>query len=43
MGGYELARRIHFIAMATLVAFVAGHLLMVALVPRTLLAMVRGR
>ncbi len=43
MGGYEVARRIHFIAMATLVAFVAGHLLMVALVPRTLIAMVRGR
>ena len=43
MGGYELARRIHFVAMATLVAFVAGHLLMVALVPRSLIAMVRGR
>ena len=43
MGGYEFARRIHFVAMATLVAFVAGHLLMVALVPRTLIAMLRGR
>jgi thiosulfate reductase cytochrome b subunit len=43
MGGYEAARRIHFIAMATLVAFVAGHLLMVAVVPRSLIAMVRGR
>ena len=43
MGGYEVTRRIHFVAMATLVAFVAGHLLMVALVPRTLIAMVRGR
>lgn len=43
MGGYEMARRIHFFAMATLVAFVAGHLLMVALVPRSLFAMVRGR
>jgi thiosulfate reductase cytochrome b subunit len=43
MGGYEVARRIHFVAMATLVAFVAGHLLMVALVPRSLIAMVRGR
>jgi thiosulfate reductase cytochrome b subunit len=43
MGGYEGARRIHFFAMATLVAFVAGHLLMVALVPRTLIAMIRGR
>ncbi|CAN5690077.1 cytochrome b/b6 domain-containing protein [soil metagenome] len=43
MGGYEAARRIHFAAMATLLAFVAGHLLMVALVPATLIAMVRGR
>jgi thiosulfate reductase cytochrome b subunit len=43
MGGYEVARRIHFVAMATLVVFVAGHLLMVALVPRSLIAMVRGR
>lgn len=37
LGGYELARRIHFFAMAALVAFVAVHLVMVALVPRTLL------
>ncbi|MEO8305318.1 MAG: cytochrome b/b6 domain-containing protein [Betaproteobacteria bacterium] len=43
MGGYEGARRVHFYAMATLIAFVAGHLVMVALVPRTLIAMVRGR
>lgn len=43
LGGYEVARRIHFIAMAALVAFVAGHLVMVALVPRSLIAMVRGR
>lgn len=43
MGGYEAARHIHFFAMAALVAFVAGHLVMVALVPRTLIAMVRGR
>jgi thiosulfate reductase cytochrome b subunit len=43
MAGYEGARRVHFFAMATLVAFVVGHVLMVALVPRTLLAMLRGR
>jgi thiosulfate reductase cytochrome b subunit len=43
MGGYEFTRRIHFFAMAALVAFVAGHVAMVALVPRTLLAMIRGR
>ena len=43
LGGYEAARYIHFFSMAFLVAFVAVHLAMVALVPRTLLAMVRGR
>jgi thiosulfate reductase cytochrome b subunit len=43
LGGYEATRRIHFFAMAIVVAFVAGHLFMVALVPRTLIAMVRGR
>lgn len=42
LGGYEFARRIHFFAMAALVAFVAVHLVMVALVPRTLLAMLSG-
>lgn len=41
--GYEGARRIHFFAMAALAAFVVVHLVMVALVPRTLLPMVRGR
>ena len=43
LGGYEGARLVHFAAMAALVAFVAVHLVMVLLVPRTLLAMVRGR
>lgn len=43
MGGYDSARRVHFIAMALLVGFVGVHLAMVALVPRTLLAMLRGR
>jgi thiosulfate reductase cytochrome b subunit len=43
MGGYEGARRVHFVAMAVLLAFVAAHLTMVALVPRTLLTMLRGR
>lgn len=43
LGGYEGARRVHFFAMAAVVAFVAGHVLMVALVPRTLIAMIRGR
>lgn len=43
LGGYEAARYIHFYAMAALVGFVGVHLLMVALVPKTLLAMLRGR
>ena len=43
LGGYENARRVHFIAMALLTGFVGVHLLMVALVPRTLVAMLRGR
>jgi thiosulfate reductase cytochrome b subunit len=43
LGGYELARRIHFVAMALLVGFVGVHLVMVALVPRTLLTMLRSR
>lgn len=43
LGGYEVARRVHFLAMAALVAFVVVHLTMVALVPRTLVYMVRGR
>ncbi|MEA3395347.1 MAG: cytochrome b/b6 domain-containing protein [Pseudomonadota bacterium] len=43
MAGYEGARRVHFFAMAALAAFVAVHLAMVALVPRTLLHMLRGR
>ena len=43
LGGYEAARRVHFFAMAALVAFVMVHLAMVALVPRTLLTMIRGR
>ena len=43
LGGYETARRIHFIAMAGIVGFFVVHIVMVALVPRTLVAMVRGR
>lgn len=43
MGGYETARRVHFTAMALLTAFVAVHLVMVALVPRSLIAMIRGK
>jgi thiosulfate reductase cytochrome b subunit len=42
LGGYEAARYVHFGAMAALVVFVAVHLVMVALVPRSLLPMLRG-
>ena len=41
--GYEGARRVHFFAMAGLCAFIVVHVVMVALVPRSLLAMLRGR
>ncbi|MCU1760997.1 cytochrome b/b6 domain-containing protein [Pseudomonas sp. 14P_8.1_Bac3] len=43
LGGYDAARHVHFIAMTLLMAFVAVHLVMVALVPKTLLAMIIGR
>lgn len=43
LGGYEFARRLHFFAMVALVAFVAVHLVMVALVPRTLRPMLSSR
>lgn len=43
MGGYDSARIVHFVCMALLVAFTVVHLVMVALVPRTLIAMLRGR
>jgi thiosulfate reductase cytochrome b subunit len=43
LGGYEVVRRVHFLAMAGIVGFVVLHLTLVALVPRTLLAMLTGR
>jgi thiosulfate reductase cytochrome b subunit len=43
MGGYDMARRVHFFCMTAIVCFVAVHLLMVVLVPRSLLAMLLGR
>jgi thiosulfate reductase cytochrome b subunit len=43
MGGFDSARIVHFFAMSFLVAFIVVHIVMVALVPRTLLAMLRGR
>jgi thiosulfate reductase cytochrome b subunit len=43
MGGYDTARIVHFCAMAVLLAFFVVHVVMVAIVPRSLLAMLRGR
>jgi thiosulfate reductase cytochrome b subunit len=43
LGGYEAARRIHFIAMVGIVGFVLLHLALVVLVPRTLWGMLTGR
>lgn len=43
MGGYDRARVVHFCAMSLLAAFVLVHVTMVALVPRSLLTMLRGR
>jgi thiosulfate reductase cytochrome b subunit len=42
-GGYEFARRVHFAAMAGIVAFILLHLTLVLLVPRTLPRMITGR
>jgi len=39
-GGYDFARVVHFLAMAGIVAFIAVHLLLVMLVPKTLPAMI---
>lgn len=43
VGGYPVVRWIHFFAMAGIVGFVAVHLVLVALVPRTLPSMITGR
>ncbi|MGF6856699.1 thiosulfate reductase cytochrome b subunit [Paraburkholderia sp. CI3] len=43
LGGFDDARVVHFFAMVTLVGFVAVHVVMVAIVPRSLLTMIRGK
>ena len=43
MGGFDNARVVHFAAMSFAVFFILVHLLMVALVPKTLLIMIRGK
>lgn len=42
-GGFQGARIVHFLAMSAIVGFLAIHLVLVALVPSTLAAMITGR
>jgi thiosulfate reductase cytochrome b subunit len=42
-GGYDAARYVHFFAMTAIVGFVAIHVIMAFLVPKSLRAMVVGR
>jgi thiosulfate reductase cytochrome b subunit len=42
-GGYDVAREVHFIAMAGIAGFIVIHLLMVLIVPRTILPMISER
>jgi len=42
-GGYDAARYVHFFAMAAIVGFLIVHVLLALIVPRSLLAMIRGR
>jgi thiosulfate reductase cytochrome b subunit len=43
LGGYDAARFVHFFAMATIVGFLAVHITLSILVPKSLLAMILGR
>lgn len=43
MGGYDFARIVHFFAMSGIVAFAVLHVTVAVLVPRSLIAMLRGR
>jgi thiosulfate reductase cytochrome b subunit len=42
-GGYDVARYVHFFCMAAIVAFIAVHLTLTALVPNVLPPMITGR
>ena len=42
-GGYEAARYVHFFAMAAIVGFLAVHVLLAFIVPKSLRAMITGR
>ena len=43
LGGYDVARYVHFFAMAAIVLFLAIHIAMAILVPKSLRAMITGR
>ena len=43
LGGFQGARLVHFLAMAAISGFILLHVFMALLVPKTLLAMIRGR
>jgi thiosulfate reductase cytochrome b subunit len=42
-GGYDVARYVHFICMAAIVAFLVVHVVLAVLVPKSLRAMIIGR
>ena len=42
-GGYDRARYVHFFAMAAIVGFVAVHVTLAIIIPKSLLAIIRGR
>ncbi len=42
-GGYDVARYVHFVCMAAIVAFLVIHVALAVLVPRSLRAMIIGR
>src|SRR6201991_4765685 len=42
-GGYDIARYVHFVCMASIVAFLVVHVLLALLVPKSLRAMIIGR
>jgi thiosulfate reductase cytochrome b subunit len=42
-GGYDTARYVHFFAMSTIVGFLAVHIVLALIVPKSLRAMITGR
>jgi thiosulfate reductase cytochrome b subunit len=42
-GGYDIARYVHFFAMATIVSFLIVHVALAVIVPKSLRAMIMGR